>query len=112
MFLSQYDFKLVHQAASKVSNADALTREVFNENKSEKFDQSDLFAVIHKDKATKPVLDFTDLEIDKLNEKSIRERQKRDYFYRSMYNYIKFNTEPKDKKMRERIINNIFIHTK
>ena len=105
MFLSQYDFKLVHQAASKVSNADALSREVFNENKSEKFDQSDLFAVIHKDKATKPVLDFTDLEIDKLNEKSIREGQKRDYFYRSMYNYIKFNTEPKDKKMRERIKN-------
>ena len=59
LFLSQYDFTIKHMLGSRISNADALSRTLYEKNTdSEEDGEPTLFNLNHEVKQTKSALDF------------------------------------------------------
>ena len=118
MYLSQFDFKIMFRSGSSLSNADVLSRSKFEEEnyESDEDNEPHIFAIDHhkqSQKNDKLILDYSDIETDNVNENNIRNGQKRDYFFRTMYNYLKNDKLPEDKLMSKRILVNkdqYFIH--
>ena len=107
MFLSQYEFKIFHREGKSISNADALSRTIHtNPSDLEEDAEPELYAIVNKEIQQKPVLEFTDINLEKLTKSNIKKGQKKDYFFRSMYDFIKHDTISKDTRMSKRIKNN------
>ena len=107
MYLSQYDFKISHKEGSKIANADALSRQkCYEDSNSDDDCEPHILAIDKKnEQVPKPILDYTDLNVSNLTENNLKAGQRKNYFYRSMYGYLKHDKLPKDSKMAKRIQN-------
>ncbi|MGL1886778.1 MAG: reverse transcriptase domain-containing protein [Reichenbachiella sp.] len=103
MFLSQYDFKIFHKEGTKISNADSLSRQKYDTDSNSE-DEPHIFAVGNEPR-TKPVLDFSDIELESLTVQNIRRAQRKDYLFNSIYHFVKHDVLPTDSRMAKRVTN-------
>ena len=108
LFMSQYDFKLIHKNGLTILNADTLSRQQYEHpDNIAPNNEPELYTINQNQNTQKnEILDFKELNLNNMTEKSIRKNQKNDLFYRSMYEYLKHEKMPKDKTMMKRIQNN------
>ena len=106
--MSQYDFKLIHKNGLTILNADTLSRQQYEHpDNIEPNNEPELYTINQNQNTQKnEILDFKELNLTNMTEKSIRKNQKNDLFYRSMYEYLKHERMPKDRTMMKGIQNN------
>ena len=106
MFLSQYDFNIIHKDGKLISNADSLSRQIYEEtNDSEEDAEPELYILRDIGNTKKSVFDFADIYLQILTEQNIRKAQNKDYWFRSFYQYIDTEQLPQDSRMSKRIQN-------
>ena len=106
MFLTQYDFNIIHKDGKLISNADSLFRQIYEEtNDSEEDAEPELYILRDIGNTKKPVFDFADINLQILTEQNIRKAQNKDYWFRSLYQYIDTEQLPQDSRMSKRIQN-------
>ena len=91
IFLQQYDFELIHKAGKQIPHVEAISRQIYEEEETGNSD------------VEKHILDFKDLNLDGFCIENIKMLQKKDIFFTSMYDFVKYDRLPGDLDMSKRI---------
>lgn len=112
IFLQQYEFELFHVPGKSIPHVDALSRHVYSDAETERSDiEPEICAIkptvnevcVIKQNGDKHILDVKDLRLENFTVESIKEAQKKDYLFMSLYNFIKHDRLPNDRAMTKKV---------